>query len=233
MKSTRYIFTFFLLISILISCGNQINNEHEQERSARGVISRVTPQIKDLFILKFVEKKEGENDYFEIEGNGKHILIKGTSANTICAGYNFYLKKFCNSRYTWRGENLNIPDQPPLKFDKIRRATVHKYRLCFNYCTFGYSTAFWGWDQWEKMIDWMAMNGINMPLAITGQEVIWQRVFEKYGLTKDELKDFLSDLLIILGEGWVILTVGEDSFLKVGLTKKKSFSTRYYKGRDL
>lgn len=50
--------------------------------------------------------------------------------------------------------------------------------------------AFWDWDQWERMIDWMAMNGINMPLAPMGQELIWQRVFKKYGIAEKDLEDF-------------------------------------------
>ena len=50
--------------------------------------------------------------------------------------------------------------------------------------------SFWDWEQWERMIDWMAMNGINMPLAPMGQEIIWQRVYKKYGVSEEELKDF-------------------------------------------
>ncbi len=170
----------------VISCKTQTD---EQITAARGVISRITPEIKNKFVLKLVEK-ENQKDYFEIEGNGKKVIIKGTSGNTICAGYNYYLKNFCNSRYTWRGENLKLPEKLPLDFEKIKKVTPHKYRFMFNYCTFGYSTAFWGWEEWEKMIDWMALNGINMPLAITGQEIIWQRVFEKYGISKTDLEDF-------------------------------------------
>ena len=33
----------------------------------------------------------------------------------------------------------------------------------------------------------MVMNGINLPLAFTAQEAIWQRVYLKLGLTQDEL----------------------------------------------
>lgn len=39
------------------------------------------------------------------------------------------------------------------------------------------SFAWWDWERWEKEIDWMALQGINMPLAFTGQEAIWQKVF--------------------------------------------------------
>ncbi len=182
---------FFLVVFCLVLSNSPSwgVTPRKQLKAAQGVISRVTLEIEDLFVLNLVEK-QGDKDFFEIEGKGDRIIIKGTSGNTICVGYNYYLKNFCNCRYTWRGENLNLPAELPLSFEKIKKVTPHKYRFMFNYCTFGYSTAFWGWSEWEKMIDWMALNGINMPLAITGQELIWQRVFEKYGLSKADLDDF-------------------------------------------
>lgn len=39
------------------------------------------------------------------------------------------------------------------------------------------SYVWWDWERWEKEIDWMALQGINLPLAFTGQEAIWQKVF--------------------------------------------------------
>jgi hypothetical protein len=27
----------------------------------------------------------------------------------------------------------------------------------------------WNWERWSREIDWMAMNGVNLPLAFTGQ----------------------------------------------------------------
>lgn len=40
------------------------------------------------------------------------------------------------------------------------------------------SFAWWDWERWEKEIDWMALQGVNLPLAFTGQEAIWQKVFK-------------------------------------------------------
>ena len=48
-----------------------------------------------------------------------------------------------------------------------------------NVCTFGYTYAFWKWPEWEKHIDWMALNGINLPLAFVAQEAIWERVYSQ------------------------------------------------------
>lgn len=35
----------------------------------------------------------------------------------------------------------------------------------------------------------MALNGINLPLAFTGQEAIWKRVYMKLGCTEKDLED--------------------------------------------
>lgn len=43
-------------------------------------------------------------------------------------------------------------------------------------CTQSYSFLWWDWARWEQEIDWMALNGINLALAWSGQEAIWQRV---------------------------------------------------------
>ena len=37
--------------------------------------------------------------------------------------------------------------------------------------------AFWDWARWERELDWMAVQGINMPLAFTGQEFVWAQVY--------------------------------------------------------
>ena len=60
----------------------------------------------------------------------------------------------------------------------------------YNVCTFGYSTPFWNWERWERELDWIALHGITMPLALEGQEAIWQRVWISMGLTQADLDRF-------------------------------------------
>ena len=36
--------------------------------------------------------------------------------------------------------------------------------------TASYSSAFWDWRRWEREIDWMALHGVNLPLAFTGAQ---------------------------------------------------------------
>ncbi|KAF9586960.1 hypothetical protein IFM89_039832 [Coptis chinensis] len=48
----------------------------------------------------------------------------------------------------------------------------------------------WDWERWEKEIDWMALQGINLPLAFTGQEAVWQKVFKSFYTSKEDLDGF-------------------------------------------
>lgn len=61
-----------------------------------------------------------------------------------------------------------------------------------NVCTVSYSAAWWNWSRWEREIDWMALNGINLPLAFTGQEYVWRALFTEFGLTEDDMKSWFT-----------------------------------------
>jgi hypothetical protein len=56
----------------------------------------------------------------------------------------------------------------------------------------------WDWRRWEKEIDWMALQGINLPLAFTGQEAVWQKVFKVVRWAPITLKYFLKILKLLL-----------------------------------
>lgn len=180
-----------ILIVFLVSTFSNLNGaDNNQVGAASDLLKRILPDYADHFVLE-ITGKEGDKEVFEIEPQHKKIIIRGSSGVAICSGLNYYLKNYCSLVYNWRpGEDFHPKGELPQNFKKIRKVSPFLYRYIFNYCTFSYSMPFWDWKQWERMIDWMAMNGINMPLAPTGQELIWQRVYKKYGLSDEDLKDF-------------------------------------------
>lgn len=46
--------------------------------------------------------------------------------------------------------------------------------------------------RWQREIDWMALNGVNLPLAFNGQESVWRAVYIQLGLTDQDLKEFFT-----------------------------------------
>jgi alpha-N-acetylglucosaminidase len=142
-------------------------------------------------------------EQFEISGGGgQPVTLKGNSPSALSRAFNHYLKFCCGCAVSWCGSRIALPDPLPRVAPAIRVSTPFSYRYYFNYCTFSYSMAFWDWARWEKEIDWMALAGINLPLAITGQEAVWQRVYSKMGLTDAEIKAFLAGPAF-LAWGWM------------------------------
>ena len=68
-------------------------------------------------------------------------------------------------------------------------SNAFRFRYYQNVCTVSYSFVWWNWSRWQREIDWMALNGINLPLAFNGQEAIWQKVYLHMGLTQQELDE--------------------------------------------
>ncbi|NJM15613.1 MAG: hypothetical protein HC896_09805 [Bacteroidales bacterium] len=79
----------------------------------------------------------------------------------------------------------------PAVKDTIALTAAHSLRYYMNYCTFNYTASFWDWDNWQQEIDWMALNGINMPLAIVGTEAVWQNTLRQFNFTEKEISGFI------------------------------------------
>ena len=57
----------------------------------------------------------------------------------------------------------------------IKVSTPFKYRYALNYCTYSYSYPFYNWEDFERELDWMSLNGINLMLAPVGTEIVVAR----------------------------------------------------------
>lgn len=58
--------------------------------------------------------------------------------------------------------------------------------------TFSYTFAWYTWEDWEKLLDWAALRGINLQLAWVGYEKIFLDSFRDMGMTDDEIIPFFS-----------------------------------------
>lgn len=187
--------TFSLLILLLLPSAllNAENISSDQNREAvAALIQRVVPAHVSQFEIELITKDADDKDLFEIESVNGKIVLRGNNGVSVASALNYYLKNFTHSSITWNGTNLNLPDQLPAVPEKIRRKSPYKYRYYLNYCTFNYTMSWWNRERWQKEIDWMAMNGINMPLAVTGQNSVWKRVYNKLGFSDKELESFFS-----------------------------------------
>lgn len=160
-------------------------------RASEKLLQRIVPQHAAQFMVEPLSNKN-TGDSFEIESHNGKIVLRGNNGVSVASALYFYLTEFCHCQVTWNGTNLKLPDLLPVTEKKISRNSPYEYRYYMNYCTFNYSMSWWDWQRWEKEIDWMALHGINTPLAITGEEYTWYKVYTEMGFSGDDLKDFFS-----------------------------------------
>lgn len=155
----------------------------------QSLLDRIDAGASTKFII---EKKAADTDYFELDYRGTKVVVRGNSYVNIAAGINWYLKYYCGIHLTWNQMHASLPAVLPQVPQKERHETHLKLRYDFNYCTFSYSMPFWDWNRWQEEIDWMALHGINMPLAAVGYECVWRNMLLKMGYSQSDVDSFIA-----------------------------------------
>lgn len=156
------------------------------------LINRVLPGHSSEFVIQTISAKNGA-DVFEIEAKSGKIVLRGNNPVSVAVAFNWYLNKIVLIDYDWQAvAPLTVKEKLPLPAAKIRKVSKASQRFFNNTCTYGYTFAYWDWDQWQRFIDWMAMHGINRPLMQAGQEAVWLNVWKSFGMTDAEVRTYFS-----------------------------------------
>ena len=139
-----------------------------------------------------VELKKSDKDFFELDQSGNRVVVRGNTWVNIATGVNWYLKYHAGIHLTWNNMKASLPPMLPRVDKRERHETDLTLRYDFNYCTFSYTMAFWDWKRWQTELDWMALHGVNLPLAIVGEECVWRNMLLKLGYTKEEVGQFIA-----------------------------------------
>ncbi len=156
----------------------------------KGLLERIEPGASKKFIIQL--QKNADTDFFELDQKGNKIVVRGNTYVNIATGLNWYLKYYAGIQLTWNNMQADLPDTLPAVPHPERHETNLGLRYDFNYCTYSYTMAFWDWARWEQEIDWMALHGINLPLAAVGQECVWRNMLAKLGYSKEETNRFIA-----------------------------------------
>ena len=173
----------FLLFAFCLTMGLA------QASPITGLLERIDPGASGKFKI---ELQRGGTDFFELDQAGNKVVVRGNNYVSIATGIHWYLKYHAGIHLSWNCMKAQLPDVLPPVPRKERHETALQDRYYLNYCTHSYSMAFWDWARWEQEIDWMALHGINLPLALVGADTVWRNVLLKLGYTKDEANAFIA-----------------------------------------
>ncbi|MBR3835589.1 MAG: alpha-N-acetylglucosaminidase C-terminal domain-containing protein [Clostridia bacterium] len=154
-------------------------------------IARNTPKVKDNFIIKLIESDNGR-DCYEVYAEDKKIVLAGNSNLSLCMAFYRYLNECCNVVITDGDYDISYIATTPLPTKKFTRTVKQKIRARTSYEMFSLEGNYWGFDRWEKEIDFMAMHGINTAFQPVGFDGVLYRTLREIGFAEDAAIDFMS-----------------------------------------
>lgn len=153
-----------------------------------GPVRQLWARVSGDDAVLHLHEEPGPRGFAVRAGNGA-LHVTATDATAACAGLHRYLTDVHGRRVTWDAElplAVEVTDTATLR----GRARVDRFYY-LNFCAFGYSTAFWGWEEWEREIDWMALHGVTMPLNLVGHEAALALAYSRLGMSDEEIRSFL------------------------------------------
>ena len=185
MKKT---FTSLLILSACMCLHAQTSSKGVS--SASGVIKRFCGNSNINLVLKRISSSKQATDQFTYHVDNKgQLTVQGNTPVAICRGFYDYIRSNGYGINSWSGNRLNLPAKlQPQAPKTVTSPFCHHYY--YNVVTYGYTNPYWDWNRWEQEIDWMALHGMDMPLALVANEAISARVWKKLGLTDDEIQRY-------------------------------------------
>ena len=190
-RNTSICLLAILLLSVSLRAAE--NPPSPAVTAVGGLLERVIPERAKQFVVETIPASNGR-DVFEVESRGGKIILRGNDGVSIASALNWYLQNECHCDISWNcGDQLDMPKPLPGVSGKVRVASPHRYSYAYNFCTHGYTMAWWDWPQWQRELDYLALNGVNLALVVEGQESVWINTFTNFGYSPADIRGWLVD----------------------------------------
>ncbi|KAF5128450.1 Alpha-N-acetylglucosaminidase [Metarhizium anisopliae] len=133
------------------------------------------------------------NDNYTVQGARGKIRVEGTSLNALARGLRHYANDVLQMDEFWFVDTYKTaPQRLPAPKEPLSGASVVPWRYNLNTVTFSYTFPWYQWEDWEKLLDWAALRGVNLQLAWVGYEKIFLDSLRELGLSNEDILPFFS-----------------------------------------
>ncbi len=168
-------------------------SSHAAIESAQALIQRVLPSHAGRFVCELLTRTSDSDTFSYARAPRNRIALRGTNALSLAVAFNQYLRHEAKVSFDWLATGpLNSDFALPVPATSVAGTSQARERFFLNYCTYGYTFPWWDWSQWERFLDWMALNGINRPLLQAGQESVWLNVWQSFGMSEQQVRSYFS-----------------------------------------
>ncbi|CAI4229647.1 unnamed protein product [Auanema sp. JU1783] len=188
------LFLLNILIGFVCSFNFQIPYGVKPSQSAVHMVLEQFPHwISEKFSIIIQEEQHSlKSDEVLISTTAKgQTQVVASSGLAALYGINHYLRNYCFTQVTWDNSSIGngCSDE---SINDIIRLEAPAVRYFGNPAAFSYSFAWWNWKDWQRMLDWLALNGFNMVYMPIGQEALWKEVFMEMALSRNDLEQYFT-----------------------------------------
>ncbi|MEV0371603.1 alpha-N-acetylglucosaminidase [Streptomyces sp. NPDC050636] len=157
---------------------------------ARAALGRLLPRHAGQFRLVPLSG-DGGTDRFRVDGTPGRITVAATTPATLLTGVHWYLRYTCRAHLSWAGDQLDLPAELPAPAAPLERATSLPHRFALNDTHDGYTAPYADWARWERLIDVLALHGVNEVLVTPGSEAVYHRLLTDFGYSDAEARAWI------------------------------------------
>ena len=191
LRLTSFCRTGLLVLSLSIPILAGAAPEQPDFSGVARLVERRIPFLAGKVDFRPASDAAGSCDAFTLSARQGRLTIEASSSSAAATAVNYYLNHYCGMSLSHNGDNLHDLPSLPEVVPSVTVRSPFRYRYALNYCTYNYTYSFYDWNDWERELDWMALNGVNLMLAPLGTELIWARTLEDAGFTEEEIGDFI------------------------------------------
>lgn len=159
--------------------------------AASSVLTRLFGPAAARIGLTLEPDGAGTRPWYAAKAAGGRLSVRGDSGVALARGAYAWMRRTGAAHVSWEGDRVALPARWS-DGASGRTESPFAHRVYLNPCTYGYTTPWWNWPRWRREIDWMAVHGIDMPLALEGQEFVWRALWREQGLSEAELASYFS-----------------------------------------
>ncbi len=158
-------------------------------KEAQAIIDRFTGGRLPLRLELSREKTESGCDSYSTAMENGTLVVKGSNGVALCRGAYDFIRSHGAGICSWQGRAFFPKALPRSAAEKV---VVSPFRdhYYLNVVTYGYTMPYWNQERWDEEIDWMALHGIDMPLALVAQEAVYRLVFQQMGFSDPQISQW-------------------------------------------
>ncbi|HWJ30506.1 MAG TPA: alpha-N-acetylglucosaminidase TIM-barrel domain-containing protein, partial [Flavisolibacter sp.] len=140
-----------------------LNAGAQEFKPLEELIARRMPGLSNKVQFQLIEHVQKDTASYLVAGT--QLSIHASNKSAAAYALKDYLKRFCFSSFSHMGDQIQVPESLPQTKTVITVSANNPIRFALNYCTISYTMSFYGWKEWERELDWMALNGVNLMLT--------------------------------------------------------------------